>query len=234
MVKNVLIGILVFTIASISGSFIAYTMMNNRASTVATENTVRESPKKDKDTSSKEIEKKEKKEDKKAKSEGMSSEEKNRLIAEVSRDMEVTKDDMTGFTYYNYPTPKGDGIFFGAEVATMEDKNKAVLFPVAIYRGDDWIFFEGFIFKADNERFNVHINKLNKTDDVRYGGGVYEIYNNYSASEGESMEKAMRKIANATSVKMRFVGKYDEEREMTSEEIKHIANMVKLYDLLKK
>lgn len=215
MVKNVIIAVLTVLLACVGGCFIAYTTLDNR------ETTISDSTDKGKTLSNS------------AKKE-MSSEEKDKRISELTKDMKIEEDDMRNVISYRYKLHVDEAIVFSALIVKDNNTKKLLLYPVAAYQGETWIFFDELIFKIDNnERINLKIHKSDKTTEVfRRGGGVLE---HYSVPADEDMEVAIRKIANAQNVKMRFDGKSSyKERELTPQEIKEIANVVELFDLMRK
>ncbi len=171
---------------------------------------------------------------KKSKKRGISEKERKERISELTSGMTIETDDMKNTTTYLYPIDVNireaeEGIKLASMVVEDNDTNEFELLLGAFYEGDDWIFFDRIYFKADGERFSINTPHLTANNEVLMGG-VREIH---EIKMNKKNEDFLRKIANASNVRIRFDGQYDRERDMMPIEIEHIRNMLGLYDLVK-
>ena len=205
------------------------------------ESTTRDKDKetRDKDTSAKKNETKSNNEKKNSiivpqPSPKLSAEEKEKKILSMAEDMEISYDEMREVTFYHYPLPKNYGINILPYIVRSPNSNVAGLRTYLRHMGYDWLFFTDVYVKT-NER--VHHLKFNKRDcEQDISSNRYEtvVYETYDVPSDNAVIEAFRDIANSSVVKIRFVGKYKEERELTEEEIAKIKSTIELYDFITK
>jgi len=163
----------------------------------------------------------------------MSKAEKDAKITELSKGLEVTKDDMRGIIFYSVPTKsvRNRTIWVAPYIARIDEKNHITLFDNTIYHGDNWIFYQTIFLRTANDRYRISYQKFTAHQEVLTGDGVVETYNIPMTEEAES---TWRKALTSPSIRIRFTGENgSQERDLTTEEIQLIKRLFDLYDVLR-
>lgn len=98
------------------------------------------------------------------------------------------------------------------------------------YTGDDWIFFDNAYLSYDGHTREIVFDKYKDKKSDNSGGYVWEWidvpvdYNDISF---------LKQMVNGKSVKMRLSGKYSKTRNLSTNEIKAIKEMIMAYEVLK-
>lgn len=166
----------------------------------------------------------------KAQKVSISKEEKLAKIQQMSANMKVKVDDMEGVTFYMWDYPYEKTVAIKPYVVVDNDTLKGTLRNLVSYRGDDWIFFTKILVKTDSGIYTMKFRNLESESDV-YSHTVYEWYDIIADKDTISI---LNNIATSSTVKVRFSGKYSQEKILTDEEIDKIKMMLELYNVIKK
>ena len=94
------------------------------------------------------------------------------------------------------------------------------------YAADDWLFIKYIKFNIDGKSFEFYPDEMNKDNDS-------EIWEWFDQNVRGTDIVLLNAIANAKSVKMRFVGQqYQKDKTMSSANIKSIKNTIEYYKAL--
>ena len=138
-------------------------------------------------------------------------------------------DDVSGITWYSNPyfthyTNKNlTSVYIG------KDKSSTWLILRMSYYGDDWIFFKNAYLSYDGNTkeifFDEYRNKKTEND-----SSVWEWID---VSVSSDIEAFLREMIKSKNVKMRLSGKYSRTRNLSTNEIKGISDVLLAYDVLK-
>lgn len=147
--------------------------------------------------------------------------------------LKAERDDMRGITWYQHSTsPKhansnGFYLYFGKE----DDGGFTALRLVARYYADDWLFVTRAWAKADGATVDVpqKANKLFGWERDNGGGNIWEWSDTPVVASSEVT--AVRALANAKSVTVRFEGKqYYNDRKLSAQQLKALQEIITAYE----
>lgn len=153
--------------------------------------------------------------------------------ADPLKSLSSKRDDMRGITWYRHPTsPKyinsnGFFLYFGKE----DNGSFGELRLVARYYADDWLFITRAWAKADGVTIDVpqESNRLFGWERDHSDGKIYEWTDTALTSPKDIA--AVRKLAEAKSVTVRFEGKqYYNDRSLSSQQLKALRDVIAAYE----
>ncbi|MCQ2311694.1 MAG: hypothetical protein MJZ64_08110 [Paludibacteraceae bacterium] len=97
------------------------------------------------------------------------------------------------------------------------------------YTGDDWIFFEHAYLSYEGNTIEIPFNQYQEKKSDNSGGAVWEWID---VEVSNNMLSFMREMVNGNNVKMRLSGKYTKTRNLSTNEIKAIQDLILGYDFL--
>ena len=97
------------------------------------------------------------------------------------------------------------------------------------YNGDDWIFFENAYLSYDGNTLEIPFDRYRdkKTDNDS------EVWEWIDVLVSDSMLSFIRNMVEGKTPKMRLSGKYSSTRNLSTNEIKAIKDVLAGYDILK-
>ena len=156
--------------------------------------------------------------------------EKQRL-ANATKKMRKSYDDMKGITwYYDKTSPKyvNSRTNIYSYIGKKENSKPFLRFVIQ-YVADDWLFIEKYIIKVDGKTYTITEDKYGEIE-TDNGGGIWEWLDRSADSDEFEIMKA---IANGKQVKIRFSGKkYHKDRTVTSKEKIAMKNIIDAYEAL--
>lgn len=153
--------------------------------------------------------------------------EKERLAA-LNR-LKKKYDDISGNTWYqnpyfvHYNNSNLTSLYMG------ENNNSVWLRLVMSYTGEDWIFFKHAYLSYEGNTIEIPFDEYRekKTDNDT------EVWEWIDVTVSDSMLSFLRKMVNGKTPKMRLSGKYEKTRNLSTNEIKAIRDVLAGYDTLK-
>lgn len=170
------------------------------------------------------------KEEKKKEQAKREKEEKQRL-ANATKKMRKSYDDMKGITwYYDKTSPQyvNSRTNIYSYIGKKENSKPFLRFVIQ-YVADDWLFIEKYIIKVDGKTYTVTEEKYGEIE-TDNGGGIWEWLDRSADSDEFEIMKA---VANGKEVKIRFSGKkYHKDRTVTTKEKVAMKNVINAYEAL--
>jgi len=124
--------------------------------------------------------------------------------------LESEIDDMLGITWYRDPSEfDAVGFYFGMK--------RGQLLPLRIkiqYRGSDWLFTRSLLFKVDGKLFPL-LPPWNAWERDNSGSTIWETLDLPTPASSA----LVRALADAKSVKVRFIGKHIDDYELPDKEV---------------
>lgn len=160
----------------------------------------------------------------------LTQEEKDKKIKLLSAGMKIENDDMQQITFYSYSNKYTNGyygIYIEPYIGVTADK-KAFLRNDMHYSGDGWIFFDRVYIKTDNKTYELNYPKYKAKHEVDDGS----VTESYDLLMDDQTLAALRAAAKSQNVKIRFDGKYREDKVLSKVEIEHIKGILELYDVM--
>lgn len=161
---------------------------------------------------------------------------------DVLYDVIYMEDEMTGdrqyWSEYNYYYNKDRVILpnnfqdFDFHLSYFEPtlyQREDALIPYLIlrYEGDDWIFFDHWMIKTDDEEpVDISLEDLHGKRDVSSG----TVTEKYSFIPGTGVMDVLKKIADCESCKMRFYGEKSFTFDLTEDELRSAKHIVAMYE----
>lgn len=147
---------------------------------------------------------------------------------QLKKKMRKEVDDMRGITFYYDPaSAKFDnrndfGCYLG------QGKEGIWLRFRAQYYGNDWLFVQKLMVKADTSVF-----ELFPTAEIRKGNGAGDIWEVWDEQTNASNMEVLKAVAESKDAKVRFVGReYHDERKITPAQKQAIRNVFELYEAM--
>ena len=151
------------------------------------------------------------------------------MIKEISKDMYVNYDDMTGRTVYRPEKLEYYDQKIFPVIATNGD-NTFTITLYGAYTGSHWIFFTSALAKIDDKLYSLTFDADKEDRSVSdYGSTVFEYEGKSLSTSDLEMFKA---ICTSPEVKVRLSGKSDCDFTMKGKEMERLSDMYKLYEAL--
>ena len=142
-------------------------------------------------------------------------------------------DDVSGITWYNNPyfTHYNESNYTSIYLGNIEDNRfvKPWLRLKMSYKGDDWLFFKKAFLSYDGNTMEVPFDAYK---DRKSDNSGYAVWEWIDVMVDDSILSFLRKMVKGKVVKMRLSGKYTKTRELSSNEIKGIEDVLLGYDVL--
>lgn len=146
----------------------------------------------------------------------------------VLETIRLEQDDMRGLTFYNDPSSTQYVDETALRIYVSYDGEEPLLFWVASYAADDWLFIESYQFLVDGQRYQ-RILDYDEVERDNYTT-IWE-WSNLLVKESDL--EFLEAIANSQSTTMRYNGQsYYDEREITAQEKSAIKNVLAVYEAL--
>lgn len=139
-------------------------------------------------------------------------------------------DDVSGVTWYynpyftHYNNRNYTSIYMGQRAT-----GKPWLRLKMSYYGDDWIFFDNAYLSYDGTTKEIKFDKYDDRKSDNSGGYVWEWID---VGVSDDILSFLRQMVEGKSIKMRLSGKYSKTRELSSNEINGIKDVLLAYDVL--
>lgn len=154
-------------------------------------------------------------------------EEKNKRLAAVKK-LKKEYDDVSGITWYynpyfvHYYSKNLVSLYIG------QIGNSVWLRLKMTYHGDNWIFFKNAYLSYDGNTYDIYFDEYqDKETDVGYGVSEW-----IDVSVSSSTLDFLKQMVNGKHIKMRLSGKYTRTRDLSTDEIKGIRDVLLAYDVL--
>ena len=98
------------------------------------------------------------------------------------------------------------------------------------YTGDDWIFFETAYLSYDGNTLPIVFDRYKDKESDNSGGSVWEWID---VPVDDEMLSFLKEMVKGKSVKMRLSGKYTKTRNLSTNEVRGIEDVLLAYDVLK-
>jgi hypothetical protein len=144
-------------------------------------------------------------------------------IAAATSKMRTEKDEVRGITFYydKSTTPYRDVNSFHLYIG--KDKSGIWMLKSIQYQGDDWLFIENYVVKADDERYDIAADYFDVERD-NSGGAVWEWYD---ARVTRTDLRMIRAIIASQNTTLRYNGQqYYWDRQITAAEKKALQNVL--------
>lgn len=154
-------------------------------------------------------------------------EEKNKRLAAVKK-LKKEYDDVSGITWYynpyfvHYNNTNLTSIYIG------QNNNSIWLRLKMSYQGDNWIFFKNAYLSYDGNTYEIYFNEYQDKKSDNHSG----VWEWIDVSVSSSTLDFLRKMVEGKQVKMRLSGKYTHTRNLSTNEIKGIRDVLLAYDVL--
>ena len=158
----------------------------------------------------------------------VSGEEKEKQVKMLKKPLRLSVDDMKATNwYYATSTPKYANrnsfhVYLGEKGGDVWLRFKIQ------YYAEDWLFINVYRIKADTSVFEINPT----LGQVEHDSGDGKIWETYEEGVTKGSYDMLRKIASAKSVKVRFEGKYYQERLLSAAEKKGIGQVLDLFDAM--
>lgn len=151
------------------------------------------------------------------------------MIKELSKDMYVSHDDMTGQTIYRPRKLEYYNQNLFPVITTLDDETFTITL-YGNYDGSDWIFFTSALVKVNDKLYSFKFDDDKEDRSVSdYSSTVFE-YEGKSLSSNEM--EMFKDICTAKEVKVRLSGKYSCDFTMNDKVMERLNAMYKLYEAL--
>lgn len=155
------------------------------------------------------------------------TEEKNKRLAAVKK-LKKEYDDVSGITWYynpyyvHYLSKNLVSLYIG------QKGNDVWLRLKMTYHGDNWIFFKNAYLSYDGNTYDIYFDEY-QDKETEVGSGVSEWID---VSVSGSTLDFLKQMVNGKNIKMRLSGKYTRTRDLSTNEIKGIRDVLLAYDVL--
>jgi hypothetical protein len=160
----------------------------------------------------------------------ISKDEREKIIAQSTAGFTLERDKMEKVSFY---TPQSHNVL-GDRLYTyisIPDDRPALLRVVPFYYGDEWIFYDQIKVMADD---NIVYEKQFNYDEVRRDNSSGHVWETADYFALEDDIAALRKIAAAAKVTIRFSGReHRQDYDLTKQEIRNIGLTLTAFDKLK-
>lgn len=152
-----------------------------------------------------------------------------RTLAALSKE----HDDFQHVTWYrDHSYPKyANSNAFQAYIGKADGGGAPYLRLLLRYSGEDWLFVENFQILADGEQFAVTPGGHFAVERDNGEGGVWEWYD---ADVTDAELRMLRTVAHANSARLRYTGKYTQDRAITASEKAAVRRVLAAYDALQR
>ena len=155
-----------------------------------------------------------------------------RHLANATKKMRKSYDDISGTTwYYDKTSPRylNTRTDFGAYIG-KEKYGVPRLRLRILYVADDWLFIEKYMIKVDGRVYAITESKYGEIETDNGGGGIWEWLDR---SVGSREYQIIKAVADAKDAKIRFVGRqYHKDRVITMREKQTLKNVLDAYEAL--
>jgi hypothetical protein len=149
---------------------------------------------------------------------------KEAALAKATGNLKTSYDKMAGVTWYKAKSAKVLGNYLQVYFGRFDKGTVGPLRLDAQYYGDEWVFFDELIVKADDAVFNFP--KLRPQQD-NSGGSVWETIDTPVTSE---MVRMLRAVIAAKDVSIRFDGKHVKDFDLTPASRAALRDMLIAYE----
>lgn len=157
-------------------------------------------------------------------------EEKKRRMQAVNK-LRKKLDDVSGITWYENPHFTHYNDINSTSIYIGKNENSVWLRLKMSYDGEDWIFFENAYLSYDGHTQEIYFDRYNNKKSDNSGGSVWEWID---VQVDTNLLTFLKSMVNGKSVKMRLSGKYTKTRNLSTNEIKAIKDVLLAYDVLTK
>ena len=144
-------------------------------------------------------------------------------IAAATAKMRTETDDVRGITFYKDKTTTEYTDANSFHLYIGKTASEVVLRYRIQYKGDEWLFIENYVIKADDQRFDIAPDYFDVERDNGYGG----IWEWYDARMQPSDVRMVQAIIASKTTTLRYNGKqYYSDRQITAAEKKAMQNVL--------
>lgn len=151
--------------------------------------------------------------------------EKQRALAALTREV----DEFNGITWYKDPSHPRYANNRAFRIYIGEKDGDRWLRMLIRYAGDNWLFVERFVFLVDGVTYTVDPGGHFEVERDNSYGGVWEWYD---TKPSDSEMELIRAVANSTSARLRFEGRYRSDWTIPASQRAAIKRVLAAYDAL--
>jgi len=158
--------------------------------------------------------------------------EEKRKLANATKKMRKTYDDVEGISWYRDRTSPRYNNYNGffAYIGKRDGSHNPWLRLRIQYAADDWLFIEQYIIKVDGVTYTINEQEYGEIETDNGSGGIWEWLDRSVSNKELEIIKA---VANGKKVKIRFVGKqYRKDKNITSKQKLALRNVLDAYEAL--
>nr|MDA3843623.1 hypothetical protein [Candidatus Kapabacteria bacterium] len=152
-------------------------------------------------------------------------------MANATKKMRKTKDDMNDITWYrDKSSPRFTNINGFFCYIGNKDKSNPWLRIRIQYVADDWLFIEKYIINVDGKKYTISEQKSGEIETDNGSGDIWEWLDRTVSNDEYEIIKA---IAHGNKVKIRYVGRqYHKDKTISGRQKQALRNIIDAYEAL--